>query len=213
MTGAASWWRRRPPVDETRWVMVDVEASGLYAARDRLLAIAALAIRVDWGARRLAIDHGDSFEAVLRQEEPSTRENILLHGIGVQRQREGIPVPEAMRAFAAYAGQSPLLAFHAAFDQTLVMRHAKGVASGEPAGPWLDIEPLCGAAHPEVAARSLDEWMGHFGITCAYRHDAAADTLAQAELLLRVWPRVAPECRSWRDVERFARRDRWLARR
>lgn len=209
----ARWWRKDAAPDESRWLMVDVEASGLDAARDRLLAIAAVAIRVDWRGKRLALDHGDSFEVVLRHEEPSSRENILLHGIGIQRQREGVPVPQAMQSFAAYARVSPLLAFHSAFDQALVTRHAHGVPGGEPAGPWLDIEPLCGAAYPEVAARSLDEWMAHFGITCAYRHDAAADVLAQSELLLRVWPRVAAECRRWRDVERFAARHRWLARR
>lgn len=210
---AARWWRKAPAPDEGRWVMADVEASGLHAARDRLLAIAAIAIRVDWDRRRLAIDHGDSFEVVLKQDEASSRENILLHGIGIQRQRAGVPVPQAMQAFAAYAARSPVLAFHAAFDETLVTRHGRGIPGGEPAGPWLDIEPLCGAAYPEVAARSLDEWMAHFGIICAARHDAAADALAQCELLLRVWPRVAPECRRWRDVERFAARHRWLARR
>ena len=209
----ARWWRKDPAPDESRWVMVDVEASGLDATRDRLLAIAAVAIRVDWSGKRLAIDHGDSFEVVLRHEEPSPRENILLHGIGIQRQRAGVPVGQAMQSFAGYAGRSPLLAFHSAFDRTLVARHARGVAGAAPAGPWLDIEPLCGAAYPEVPARSLDEWMARFGITCAYRHDAAADALAQSELLLHIWPRVAAECRRWRDVERFAARHRWLARR
>ena len=57
---------------------------------------------------------------------------------------------------------------------------------------------------------SITEWMAHFGITCMFRHDAAADALAQCELLLRVWPRVVPECASWRDLERFAARGRWL---
>ena len=209
--GWKHWWRR-PAVDESRWVMLDVETSGLDPRRDRLLAIAAIALRVDWPNRRLRIDLGDSFEVVLRQEETSSKDNILLHGIGVQRQREGVAPEAALRAFADYAGASPLLAFHAAFDQTLMTRflsHHNGMVLPN---PWVDIEQLCAVTHEDVRARSLDEWMAHFGITCAVRHQAAADTLAECELLQRIWPRVAAQCASWRDVERLAARHRWVRR-
>ncbi len=206
------WRRRAHAAEPTRWLMVDVETSGLDPARDRLLAIAAIGLKVDWDSRRLAVVLADSFEVVLRQEEPSARENILLHGIGVQRQKEGVPAREALAAFAAFAGTAPLLAFHAAFDEALIGRHARLALGASPANRWLDIEHLCGVTHPEVRARSLDEWMAHFGIRCAARHQAIADTLSECDLLLRIWPRVARECASWREVERLARRHRWVAR-
>jgi len=206
-----AWWKRRRPHHPVRWVVLDVETSGLDAARDRLLAIAAIAVRVDWPRRRLAVDLGDSFEVVLRQDAPSSRENILLHGIGVQRQREGVPAAQALRAFCDYAGAAPLLAFHAAFDRTLIGRYA--AAAGERAEvPWLDIEHLCAVTHPQVRARSLDEWLAAFGIRCVQRHQAIADALAECELLQRIWPRVAAECGSWPDVERLAGQHRWVAR-
>lgn len=208
----APWpWSRRT-VDESRWLVVDVETSGLDAARDRLLAIGAIAVHVDWGDRRLALHIADSFEVVVRQEEPSPRENILLHGIGVQRQQQGVPVAEALRAFAAFAGRSPLLAFHAAFDRALIGRHARAALVARLPNPWLDIEHLCGVAHPQLRARSLDEWLAGFHLQCAARHQAIADALAEGELLLRVWPRLAPECANWGDVERLARGHRWLPR-
>lgn len=206
-------WRRTPATQEpSRWLMVDVETSGLDPARDRLLAIAAIGLEVDWASRRLSVVLADSFEVVLRQEAPSGRDNILLHGIGVQRQKEGVPALEALGAFAAFAGAAPLLAFHAAFDEALIGRHAREALGSAPPNPWLDIEQLCGVTHPEVRARSLDEWMAHFGIRCAARHQAIADALAECDLLLRVWPRVARECASWRDVQRLASRHRWVAR-
>ncbi|HET8744595.1 MAG TPA: 3'-5' exonuclease [Ramlibacter sp.] len=206
------WPRRGAAVDETRWLVVDVETSGLDAARDRLLAIAAIAVHVDWPARRLALHVADSFEIVVRQEVRSPRANILLHGIGVQRQQQGVPVAEALRAFAQFAGASPLLAFHAAFDRALIGRHARAALGAPLANRWLDIEHLCGVTHPELRARSLDEWLGRFHIQCAARHQAICDTLAECELLLRIWPRVAAECASWRDVERLAARHRWVQR-
>jgi DNA polymerase III subunit epsilon len=202
---------RRPEVDESRWVVLDVETSGLNAERDALLAIAAIALRVDWRTKTLRVDLGDSFEVVLQQELSSSKENILLHGIGTQRQREGAPAAQALSAFVQFCGQSPLLAFHAAFDQTLLKRYCKAQALPL-SSAWLDIEHLCAVTHSEVRARALDEWLAHFGIVCAQRHQAAADTLAECELLQRVWPSVGLQCSSWREVRALAAKHRWLQR-
>ena len=54
---------------------------------------------------------------------------------------------------------------------------------------WLDLAPLAGALVPEAyryGGRSLDDWLAAFGIECTIRHNAAADALATAELLLRL---------------------------
>lgn len=212
MASRLPWWPVRTEVDEGRWVVLDVETSGLDPARDRLLAIAAIAVQVDWATGRIAIAPGDSFEAVLRQDQVSDKGNILLHGIGAQRQAQGVPAAEALAAFRKFIGRSPLFAFHAAFDQQLVNRYLAPEPGGRPANPWLDIEQLCAVTHEKLRCRALDDWLAHFGITCAVRHQAAADTLAECELLLRIWPRVAAECQSWRDVEKLAARHRWVAR-
>ncbi len=203
---------RGAPVDEARWVMLDVETSGLDIRRDRLLAIAAIALRVDWSTRTLSVDLGDSFEVVVRQDETSTKDNILLHGIGAQKQRDGQNPVIALRAFADYAGNAPLLAFHAAFDQAMIGRYAREHLGADLPNPWLDIDHLCAVTYEKVRARALDDWMNHFGIHCAVRHQAAADTLAECELLQRIWPKVAPQCANWRDVQRLAAQHRWLAR-
>jgi DNA polymerase III subunit epsilon len=211
MTWLSPLLQRRAPVDEARWVVLDVETSGLDAQRDALLAVAAIALRVDWRTKTLRVDLGDSFEVVLQQEVSSSKDNILLHGIGTQRQREGAPAAQALSAFVAFCGQSPLLAFHAAFDQTLLQRYCKAQALPL-SSAWLDIEHLCAATHSEVRARALDEWLAHFGIVCSQRHQAAADTLAECELLQRVWPSVAAQCSSWREVRALAAKHRWLKR-
>lgn len=191
---------------------LDVETSGLDARRDRLLAIAAIGLRVDWATRRLAIVPGDSFEVVLRQQVASTKDNILLHGIGAQRQRDGVEPQQALQAFANYIGTAPLLAFHSAFDETMIGRFVREHLGRDLPNDWVDIEHLCAVTHEQVRARSLDEWMAHFGIECAVRHQAAADTLAECEVLLRVWPRVARQCQRWRDVKKLAAQQRWIAR-
>ena len=199
-----------PEARHARWVVVDVETSGLDMHRDRLLAMAAIGVRVDWAERRIDVQLADSFEVVLRQEQASSRDNILLHGIGVQSQLAGIEPVAALRAFADFVGSDPLLAFHSAFDQTLIGRHCRQHLGRALPNPWVDIEHLCAVTHEQVQARSLDEWMAHFSIQCPRRHQAAADTLAECELLLRIWPVLSRQCRSWRDVQRVAAQRRWL---
>ena len=197
-----------------RWVVVDVETSGLDTRRDRLLAIAAIALRLD-GERSPRIDLGDSFEAVLRQEAaPANKANILLHGIGVGEQRAGVAPAEVLGTFETWLGDAPLIAFHAAFDRAMIGHAMKATFGRNLANPWLDLEPVADALHPEVGGRALDDWLAHFGIDCAVRHQAAADTLATAELLLRLWPAARRQrSGSFDGLRQLAQQRRWLAQR
>jgi len=207
-----SWLRPAPMLDEQRWVVLDVESSGLDMHRDRLLAIAAIAVHV--APDRALIELGDSFEVVLRQPAATQadKSNILLHGIGLGAQRAGVEPALALAAFEHFAGASPLLAFHAAFDRTLIERACVQHLGRRPAHAWLDLEPLAAVLNPQVRARSLDEWMAYFGITCAVRHQAAADTLATAELLQKLWPAACAQLRrpDFKAAVALAAQRRWL---
>jgi DNA polymerase-3 subunit epsilon len=209
-------WRRvfgpRPPaVDDSRWVVLDVESSGLDPARDRLLAIAAVAVHRDGG--RLRINLSDSFEVVLEQPDAvPDRANILVHGIGVGEQRRGVPAASALAGFEAFVARSPCLGWHAAFDRRLIDRAAGAALGRAPARAWLDLAELAPVLMPQLKAQGLDDWLAHFGIGVARRHQAAADTLATAELLLRLWPAAAAEgARGYADGVRIAARRRWIA--
>lgn len=204
--------RPGPAVDDTRWIVLDVESSGLDPKRDRLLAIAAIAVHTDHHPPRIAL--GDSFEVVLRQDvQVADKRNILLHGIGVGAQRQGMPRKDALLAFEQFIGASPLVAFHAAFDEMLILRAFDAELGRRPPNPWLDLEPLAAVLHPKVRARSLDEWMAQMGIHCAVRHQAAADTLATAELLQKLWPAALREMRgkvTFAGASHVAAQRRWL---
>jgi DNA polymerase-3 subunit epsilon len=209
-----SLWSRlfaRPSFDDSRWVVLDVESSGLDAAHDRLLAIAAIAVTYDGGRPRIRL--GDSFEVVLRQAATAVdKPNILLHGIGVGAQRTGVEPVEALRAFDQWIGTAPLIAFHAIFDETMIQRAMQKVLGRRLPNPWVDLAHVAEVAAPKVGARSLDEWLAHYGIACAVRHQAAADTLATAELMLRLWPAIeaqgAPA--GFAGLRQLAAQRRWL---
>jgi len=59
-----------------RYVVVDVETSGLDTRADRMIAIGAV------GVERGQLRVGDTFAAVLRQRRANDADNILIHQIG-----------------------------------------------------------------------------------------------------------------------------------
>jgi DNA polymerase III subunit epsilon len=185
-------WQALPAADlgaasnASRYVVVDVETSGLNMRTDRLIAIGAVAIQ--GGAIRLS----DSMEIVLRQQRISDRENILIHGISGTAQAEGVPPVEALLGFLEYLGKSPLVAFHVAFDKTMIDRALKTQLGLKFNHAWADLAYVCPALYPELARtnRSLDNWMQRFGINNFARHSALADAVSTAELLLALNQRL-----------------------
>ena len=205
---------------DPRWVVVDVEASGLDATSDRLLAIAGVAVRFRAGEPRVHLV--DSFEVILRQDVDSgdagsgvDKSNILLHGIGVGAQRGGVPTAQALGAFRDWVSDSPIVGYHAAFDQTLIQRHCASHLGARLRNGWVDLEHVVMLVVPGLSDRSLDAAMARLGIACPQRHQAAADSLATAEVLLKVWPRALREMGGQVDFEAFRRlgaRHHWLPR-
>jgi len=213
---AAAWMRWFQPrrAEGSRWVVLDVETTGLDAQRARLVAVAAQGVhRV--GPRWL-LRPSDSFEVVLQHDaspaQAPDRDNILLHGVGLGAQRAGVPRTTALQRLAEFVGDDPLVAFHAAFDRTMIDRACRQQGLPVLANPWLDLEPLAAVLMPQVRARSLDEWMRALDIPCAARHEAAADTLATAELLQRLSPRLMHELGTggFAAAQHLAAQRRWM---
>jgi len=171
--------QRKPGFDHRRCVVVDVETTGLNLMADTLISIGAVAV-VDG-----LIALGDSFYVVSQQRESSSRDNILVHGISGTVQREGIDPVEAMLAFLEFLGDSPLVAFHVTFDETMIKRALRQYLGLSFKHPWLDLAYVMPALHPPLAYshRALDDWIGRFNIRIEARHNALADALATAQLL------------------------------
>ena len=219
----ADWWRRRRPdasagmagPGNQRWLVLDVESSGLDPQRDALLSIAAVALRQNGSHLHLSL--GDSFEVTLHRDvNIADKANVLVHGIGVGAQRAGTAPEMALRAFATFAGDAPLIGYHSAFDRALIERARRSVGLPAMRNPWLDLAELapvlCPAAPHEPPRRALDDWLAHFAIPCVARHQAAADALATGELLLRLWPAALAQgaAAGFEPLARLAAARRWL---
>ena len=168
----------RQPHAVVRYVVVDVETTGLDVRADRLIALGAA------GVARGELGVGDAFSTVLRQTRASTHDNILIHRIGGEAQLAGTDPTAALIAFLEFAGKAPLVAYRAEFDRAMLARALKDTLGIRLALPWIDVALLLPALFPSTTCVSLDDWLAHFGIVDVERHDAMADAWATAELFL-----------------------------
>jgi DNA polymerase-3 subunit epsilon len=192
--------------DHQRWVVVDVETSGMDIASDELISIGAVAMREDGH-----VLPGDSIEIIVRQGTASSRENILVHGVGVEAQLNGVDPRRAIGMFLEYLSTAPLLAFHAPFDRGFLARVIKFYVNQPFDNPWLDLAELAPALYPTLNLRSLDEWLTRFRIPVSARHSAASDAFATALLASRLLPEARRQgAPSFGKMMRLARNARWV---
>jgi len=192
---ALETWRATPtpelrrPLYDVNWVVVDTESSGPDARHDRLLSIGACTVS---GGR---VEVGSGFEAVLRQEQPSAAENIMVHRIGGAAQLDGENPELALAAFLDYARRNPLVAFHARFDATLLARELRSRLDLRFRALWVDAAHVAAALFPRSRGEGwgLDQWLAFFGIENYARHDALADAFSTAQLFLVLLERASSQ--------------------
>ena len=201
-------WQTLPASDPnaifelSRYVVIDVETTGLNLLKDTLISIGAVGVVNG----RIAL--GDSFSVVLQQRESSHKDNILIHGISGTTQRAGEDPVEALLTFLEYLGKAPLVAFHVAFDESMIRRAMRQYLGFTFSHPWLDLAYVLPALNTRMmhSHRSLDDWAEHFDIRNTERHNAVADALATAHLMLIAMHQVrdirSPSYDAMRYIER-----------
>ena len=171
---------------EQRWVVLDLETTGLNLNKDHVLSIGAVAIEDG------AIDFRQQFERTLQYPQVKLGPSVLIHGIGPSAIAAGSDPAEALVDLMEYLGDSPVLAFHAPFDQHMLGRALKDHLGFKLQHPFLDVADiaplLCPQAHFREAG--LDDWIDWFKLEVFERHHASADALATAELALILFSRA-----------------------
>ncbi|PTS83399.1 3'-5' exonuclease [Pseudomonas sp. HMWF032] len=168
------------PLQQQRFVVLDLETSGLNMRRDQVLSIGAVVI--DNGA----IDLSQQFECTLLREGHQASASTLIHGIAPSEIANGEDPAQALLTFMEFVGNSPLLAFHAGFDQGMLARALKQTLDYRLQHRFFDVAELAPMLCPQADIRhgGLDDWTRYFGLQVHQRHHASADALATAELAL-----------------------------
>jgi DNA polymerase-3 subunit epsilon len=196
------------PLASARIVALDLETTGPDMYRDEIIAIGA--ISVSGGA----VQHRHCFERLVRQAQPSSEANILIHRIGGQRQLAGEAPATALEALLGFLGDSLVVAFRAAFDATVLRRALRLHCPGTRCPPLVDLGLLLPACFPGTGNDTLDDWVAHFGLPQPERHAALADAHACAQLLLPVLDRARQlGSNDTTRLQAMAGAQRWLGRR
>jgi len=171
---------------EQRWVVLDLETTGLNLNKDRVLSIGAVVIEDG------AIDFSQQFERTLQCADMKLAPSVLIHGLGPSAIAAGSDPAEALLEFMEFVGDSPLLAFHAPFDQHMLGRALKDHLGHRLSHVFLDVADIAPLLCPQANIREagLDDWIDWFKLEVFERHNASADALATAELALILFSRA-----------------------
>jgi DNA polymerase-3 subunit epsilon len=165
---------------QQRLVVLDLETSGLNMRRDQVLSIGAVVIENG------AIDLSRQFECTLQRDGHKASASTLIHGIAPSEIANGIEPAEALLSFMEFVGDSPLLAFHAEFDQRMLARALKQSLGYRLRHTFIDVAEIAPLVCPQskLGHAGLDDWTQYFGLQVQQRHHASADALVTAELAL-----------------------------
>jgi len=173
---------------DTPLIAFDTETATLAGA-PHLLEVGAV--------RFLNGDALDHFQALVRPDVPVDPEATAVHGIGDDDVRDADPPADVLAAFAAWAGDAPLLAHNARADAwVLGFEFARRSTEG-PNGPLIDTLALARKHLPDAPDHKLETLVEHLELEADERHRALPDAVAcwqvvEACLAERGgWPAVA----------------------
>jgi DNA polymerase-3 subunit alpha (Gram-positive type) len=159
----------------TTFVAFDVETTG-FSRRARVIEIAAVKFRgnTEIAAKTWLINPGVSI--------PSSAQAI--HGISDAMVADSPRFPEVFSSFAAFAGDSMLLAHNASYDTRLLNQEIARLALPAPDNMVADTLRLSRIWFPDIKSHSLKSVVDHLGIVQEQKHRALSDARDVMRLFL-----------------------------
>ena len=125
-------------------MVLDLETTGLNLNKDQVLSIGAVVIEDG------AIDFSQQFERTLQCAELKLGPSVLIHGLGPSAIAAGSDPAEALLEFMEFVGDSPVLAFHAPFDQHMLGRALKDHLGYKLQHAFLDVADIAPLLCPQA---------------------------------------------------------------
>lgn len=106
---------RRPPPGEA--VSIDCETTGLNAAKDGIITIAAVRIKGD------RIVTSEAFEVAVRPDERISPDSMKIHQLREADVEQEKPIRKVLRDFLYFIGSRPLAGYYLEFDIKMLDKH------------------------------------------------------------------------------------------
>lgn len=160
------------------YIALDVETTGLNPARDKVLEIGAAKVRDG----KVCETYGTLINTGMPVP-PRIRE---LTGITDAMQRTGKKAEDAIREFADFCGELPVLGHNVQFDFGFLKQTA--VNYGLPfEKEALDTLKIARRLLPDIPSRTLPAMCAHYQVNPGNSHRALDDALASHEILWKLW--------------------------
>jgi DNA polymerase III subunit epsilon len=179
-------WRDDAPIDDVRFVVLDLETSGLNPLTDAIVTIGAVGVR---GGDILL---EDSFSALLKVAENTSA--VTVHGVTRDQSVNGLDEKVALERFLDYLRDGVIVGHHIGHDITAVNSACERHWSASLLNRSLDTMDLtlhlerdgAFADRPPIRRFTLDALGEMFGVVPHDRHTASGDAFITAQVFLRL---------------------------
>jgi DNA polymerase III subunit epsilon len=178
---AAGMWSLRQsvalriPLDDARFVVVDLETTGGRASAGSIIEIGACRME----GQRIT----GTFETLVRPRMPIPRFVTGLTSITNEMVRDAPPIEQVLPAFREFLGGAVMVAHNAPFDHSFLDFEFRRLFGIGLRNPVLCTLGLSRRLLPSLKRRRLDALANHFGLSTEGRHRGLGDARMAAELL------------------------------
>ncbi|WP_050614812.1 PolC-type DNA polymerase III [Bacillus testis] len=165
-------------LDDSTYVVFDVETTGLSAVYDTIIELAAVKIK---GGEII-----DTFEAFANPHHPLSATIIELTGITDDMLRDAPEAGTVLKRFKEWAEDSILVAHNASFDMGFLNVGYKKNGMERATNPVIDTLELGRFLYPEMKNHRLNTLAKKFDIELTQHHRAIYDTEATGHLLIKM---------------------------
>lgn len=167
----------RPP--ESRFVVIDLETTGLHPATDDIIEMAAL-----------CVEDGKvtgEYQCLVRTSNPLPPAIIELTGITTQvLEQDGLTLDRAIQGLLTFAGESTLVFHNATFDHRFLLMACKRCTIDALPNRIEDTLTLARRKLKYLPDYKLSTLAAHFGIVQTSPHRAMADCRTTCELYIKL---------------------------
>jgi DNA polymerase-3 subunit epsilon len=180
------------PLRTLRFVVLDLETTGLDIKKDRMLSVAALPVQ------GFQVEVGQALERFVFQQGYMPDTSIAVHGI-MEKHLEGALAEKAILIeLLDYLKDAIIVGHHIAFDLAVINKALQTHFHIKLKNKSLDTAalvrridgPTTGGQMPEKGPVSLDDLCAYFGIPLGRRHTSAEDTFITAMVFLKLLSRI-----------------------